>query len=46
MNCSLCNIPFNKTKDSEGHIIPQSIDSKKTVTGLIFENCNNKNGNE
>lgn len=46
MNCSLCNIPFNKTKDSEEHIIPQSIGGKKTVTGFICENCNNKKGNE
>ncbi|MDO7536634.1 HNH endonuclease [Acinetobacter pittii] len=46
MNCSLCNIPFNKTKDSEEHIIPQSIGGKKTVTGFICENCNNSKGNE
>lgn len=46
MNCSLCNTSFNKTKDSEEHIIPQSIGGKKTVTGFICENCNNRKGNE
>lgn len=46
MNCSLCNTSFNKTKDSDEHIIPQSIGGKKTVTGFICENCNNTKGNE
>lgn len=46
MSCSLCNLPFSETKDSEEHIIPQSIGGKKVVTGYICETCNNTKGNE
>lgn len=46
MNCSLCNLAFSETKDSQEHIIPQSIGGKKTVAGYICETCNNTKGNE
>lgn len=46
MSCSLCNRSFSETKDSEEHIIPQSIGGKKVVISYICEDCNNKKGNE
>ena len=46
MRCSLCNIPFSETVDSEEHIIPQSIGGKRTVRGYICQTCNNTKGNE
>lgn len=45
MNCSLCNFSFEEKKDSEEHIIPQSIGGKRTVKGFICEDCNNSKGN-
>jgi hypothetical protein len=45
MNCSLCDLSFEEEKNSEEHIIPQSIGGKKTVKGFICEKCNNSKGN-
>ena len=46
--CFFCGFPFDEqyVKDSEEHIIPQSIGGRKKVKGFICISCNNSKGNE
>lgn len=46
--CFFCGFPFDgqNVKDSEEHIIPQSIGGRQKVKGFICISCNNNKGNE